>query len=66
MILAISEKFGFEFSNVKVCFDITVVSISFIICLVVLHSLGSVGIGTAVSALLVGVELKWIKKIFAK
>jgi len=66
LILAISEKFGFEFSNVKVCFDITVVSISFIICLVVLHSLGSVGIGTAVSALLVGVELKWIKKIFAK
>ena len=66
LILAISEKFGFEFSNVKVCFDVTVVSISFIICLVALHSLGSVGIGTAVSALLVGVELKWIKKIFAK
>ena len=66
LILAISEKFGFEFSNVKVCFDVTVVSISFAICLLVLHSLGSVGIGTIASALLVGVELKWIKKIFAK
>ena len=61
-ILAISEKFRFEFSNVKICFDVTVVTISLIVCLIALHSAGSVGIGTVASAFLVGMEMKWIKK----
>lgn len=65
-ILAISERYGFEFSNVKVCFDVTVVTISLIVCLLALHSAGSVGIGTVVSAFLVGIEMKWIKKITSK
>lgn len=65
-ILAISERFEFEFSNVKIGFDVTVVTISLVVCLIALHSAGSVGIGTVATAILVGNEMKWIKKIMAK
>lgn len=65
-MLAISEKFGFEFSNVKVAFDVSMVAVSLITCLIVLNGLGSVGIGSVVAAFLVGIELKWIKNICGK
>lgn len=61
-MLCISEKFGFEFSNVKICFDVSMVAISLIMCLIVLNTMGSVGIGTVMAAFLVGIELKWIQK----
>ncbi len=61
-MLCISEKFGFEFSNVKICFDVLMVAISLIMCLIVLNTMGSVGIGTVMAAFLVGIELKWIQK----
>lgn len=62
-MLCISEKFGFEFSNVKICFDVSMVAISLIMCLIVLNTMGSVGIGTVMAAFLVGIELRWIQKI---
>lgn len=61
-MLAISEKFKFKFSNVKLAFDISMVSISLITCLLTIRSLGSVGIGTIIAAVLVGTELKAITK----
>ena len=61
-MLCISEKFRFEFSNVKICFDVSMVVISLITCLIVLNTMGSVGIGTVAAAFLVGIELKWIQK----
>lgn len=61
-MLAISEKFKFKFSNVKLAFDISMVTISLITCLIAIHSLGSVGIGTIIAAVLVGTELKAITR----
>ena len=62
-MLAGAQKTGVEFSSIKLMFDISMVGISLITCLIVLHSLGSVGIGTVAAAFLVGTELKGIRKI---
>jgi uncharacterized membrane protein YczE len=55
-----------EFSKVKIGFDITMVIISLTVCLLFLHRLGSVGIGTILSAILVGLILGIITKRFGK
>ena len=57
---------GKEFSKVKVIFDISLVAGALIICLVTIKSLGSVGIGTVVAAVMVGTTLGWINKFLAK
>lgn len=62
-MLAIAEKFHFKFPSVKLAFDISMVVISLITCLIFLRTPASVGIGTVIAAVSVGVELKWIKKI---
>lgn len=61
---AISVKTGIEFSKVKIAFDISMVAISAAICLIRLKSLGSVGIGTVIAAVLVGMVLGFIMKHF--
>ena len=63
-MLAISNVTKIEFSKVKIAFDISMVSISFITCVLMIHSLGSAGIGTIISAVLVGTVLNFIIKIF--
>lgn len=63
-MLAVSKVTNIKFSTVKLGFDITMVVISLISCLVLLHSLGSVGIGTVLAAILVGIELKLMTRIF--
>jgi uncharacterized membrane protein YczE len=62
---AVSTVTKIAFPKVKVAFDITMVIISLITCLIVLHSLGSVGLGTIIAAVLVGTVLGWITKIWA-
>lgn len=42
------------------------VAVSLVTCLVMLHALGSVGVGTVVAAVLVGVALKGITKVLGK
>ena len=54
---AISQRWGLPFSRVKIGFDVGMVAISLIACLLVLHGLGSVGVGTVAAAVLVGSEL---------
>lgn len=61
-MLAISRTIKKPFPTVKIAFDVTMVVISLVTCLICLHSLGSVGIGTIVAAILVGMELRWITK----
>lgn len=61
-MLAISKLTGIKFSTVKIAFDITMVVVSLVSCLVFLHSIGSVGVGTIVAAVLVGVWLKFITR----
>jgi uncharacterized membrane protein YczE/CBS domain-containing protein len=66
MMLAVSQVTKIKFSTVKLIFDISMVVISLITCLAVLHSLGSVGIGTVIAAVLVGSELKIITQYLGK
>ncbi len=61
-MLAISKVIKKPFPTVKIAFDVSMVVISLITCLICLHSLGSVGIGTIVAAVLVGTELRWITR----
>lgn len=61
---AVSQKTGIVFPRVKVGFDTSMVLISGITCLFVLHGFGSVGAGTIISAILVGIVLSFIMKLF--
>lgn len=63
-MLAISTLTGKPFPTVKISFDVSMVIISLITCLIFLHGLGSVGIGTVIAALLVGIELRMITHRF--
>lgn len=52
------------FPKIKVYFDVTTVVASFVLCYVFLHIIGgSVGIGTVISAIFVGITLKYIQKL---
>lgn len=53
-VQALAEKTGWEFGNVKVGFDCTLTAIAAVISLFVFHRLNGVGVGTLVSALVVG------------
>lgn len=64
MMLTLSTLTGKPFPMVKIAFDVTIVCLSLGICLIFLHGLGSVGIGTVIAAVLVGVELEMITKRF--
>ncbi|MCD8048381.1 MAG: DUF6198 family protein [Clostridia bacterium] len=61
---AVSQITKIEFSKVKIGFDVTMVVISLTVCLIALHTMGSVGAGTIVSAFLVGFNLGAINKKF--
>lgn len=63
---AVSEISGIVFAKVKVAFDVSMVSISLITCMIAIHKPGSVGIGTVVAAFLVGIFLGRITEYFSK
>ncbi len=65
-MIAVSETAGFQFSNVKLAFDSSMVIVSLIVCLICIHSMGSVGIGTIIAAVLVGLIVKFFTKCFGK
>ena len=53
----ISQVSGVEFSKIKIIFDCSMVAVSLATCLIAIHNFGSVGIGTIISAFLVGMIL---------
>lgn len=61
---AVSDVTKIEFSKVKMGFDCSMVIISVITCLICIHSLGSVGAGTVITAFLVGFNLGRVNKAF--
>jgi uncharacterized membrane protein YczE len=61
---AVSKITGIVFHKVKVGFDISMVVISLVICLIFLRSLGSVGIGTVTAAVCVGLVLGRLNNAF--
>lgn len=63
---SVSSVTHIEFSKVKICFDCTMVLTSAITCLAILHSLGSVGIGTIIAAALVGTLVGIINRTFGR
>lgn len=63
---AVSSVTHIEFSKVKIGFDCTMVLVSAITCLTVLHNLGSVGAGTIIAAILVGTLVGIINRSFGK
>ena len=63
---AVSDTMHIAFNKVKVGFDISMVVISLISCLVALGTLGSVGVGTIIAAVLVGSVLGVITKWFGE
>lgn len=65
-ILAVSEITGFKFSNVKIGFDVSLSIISLVTCLIAVHGMGSVGVGTVVSAVLTGLALGVITKVLGE
>ncbi len=62
----ISRVAKIEFAKVKIAFDCLMVFVSVATCLFALHNFGSVGIGTVIAAVLVGLILGFITKKFAK
>lgn len=65
-LLSITEMTKIKFATLKVIGDVTMVTISLVTCLIAIHALGSVGIGTIVSAFLVGIEVKFLENIIGK
>ncbi len=63
---AVSSVTHIEFSKVKIGFDCTMVVISAVTCLTLLHTLGSVGAGTIIAAVLVGTLVGILNKAFGK
>jgi len=63
---AVSDVTKIDFPKVKVGFDVSMVTISLVSCLIFIKSLGSVGVGTIIAAILVGVILGFITKLFGK
>lgn len=63
---AISEKFHLKFGKAKVMSDSISVVVAGAVCIISIQSLGSIGIGTLVAALLVGRILGWISKYYRK
>ena len=59
---AVSDTLHVPFARAKVAFDVTMVAISLVTCLAFLRRLGSVGAGTVIAAVLVGVVLGRITK----
>lgn len=60
----VAQVTGIAFPKVKVATDSTMVILSALICLAFVHSLGSVGVGTVLAALLVGTTLHGITHVF--
>ncbi len=63
-MMAVSKISGIKFHKVKIGFDISMVLISLATCTLLLHSFGSVGIGTVIAAILVGIVLGFVNKHF--
>ena len=60
----ISDQTGIAFNRIKIGFDVTVVAVSLIVSLIFLGNIGSVGLGTVIDAVLVGVILGFLNRHF--
>ncbi len=63
LVRAISQKFNYQFGNVKVCFDTTLACSAAILALLSFHRLNGVREGTLISALAVGQLVKLFSRL---
>ena len=63
IVQAIAVVLDKPFSNIKIIFDVVMVGGSAVVCLLTIGSLGSVGLGTVISAFLVGPSIKLTVKL---
>lgn len=61
---AVSRVAGIEFSKVKIVFDCLMVCISAAVSLITIHEWASVGVGTVIAAILVGIILGFMVRKF--
>lgn len=66
VLVAIAQKTKFSFATLKLIGDVGMVVVSLAVCLIVMGQWGSIGIGTIVSAFLVGAEMKILAKHFGE
>lgn len=66
LMLVVSEVFKVKFSTVKIALDIAFSLISLLICLIIIHTMGSVGVGTIISAVATGLILKLLNRWFGE
>lgn len=64
IVSAISKVYQKEFGNVKLCFDVTLMSSAVVLSLIFFHGFNGIGVGTIVSAFLVGLFVKFYRKMF--
>ncbi|WP_010304449.1 YczE/YyaS/YitT family protein [Kurthia senegalensis] len=62
----ISDTFHFAFSKAKITGDVLNVLVAAVLCLVTIHSFGSIGFGTLIAAVLVGKIIGFYMKIWQK
>lgn len=62
----ISEKFNMKFSKAKISSDLLNVCVAGLVCIIFIHSLGSIGIGTLVAAYFIGKIVGWLMTHFQK
>ena len=70
IVMVIAKKLGKPFHKIKIAFDVTSVIIAGSCCLIFVHSLGSVGIGTVIISIMLGTMVgvysrKWGAKLQA-
>ncbi len=63
IVKAVSDTFGFNFGNVKVCFDVSYVIIGAVASLIMFRTLKGVGAGTIFMAVCTGFVVKFFVKI---
>lgn len=61
---AMSDVMHIAVHKAKMIFDMSMVLISLATCLIVLHTVGSVGAGTVMAAVLVGINIGWLNRLF--
>lgn len=67
VVEAISLAYNKRFSKVKVCFDISMVVLSLIICgLFTSDIFGSVNIGTILAAIFIGIIIRYLTELYEK
>lgn len=66
VVMVIAQKLGKPFHIIKICFDVSSVVIAGTCCLIFIHSLGSVGIGTVVISIMLGTMVGIYAKCWGK